>query len=699
METIFYHYLDSDVSLDQSVTKFLAIQKKVKDVDFVVLAGEDYFLNETSIDDVEKLLDKFKERGINPKKVKFAVHGEERKFDKQQWEKMQEVDKFLHREGVAFGFEDMDKIWSVEEVENANEKIVKMANVIKKHDLSPYEKILITYLETSSRKYKMEKEDEHYSKSRSVFGVLNSNDIVCVGYAELMKAILEQVGDENIKVYSNHVACSSDGKMIDAYHCNLIIQVKDDKYGIDGFYYFDPTWDCGHEYEKTPSLAYFMVPLADIKKIKHQIRNDGALPAKQWKSFMKKTKRPRGSKLINSLNKRKEEYVKFTGDSLLMSKAFLKNCLKKNPELIDIIRDDLIENAYLEAIEKCDNIKKSEKFLRKILKTTVKSGIEEIPEAYRNDFLSVVRDCISENSIEKLEEWIDETKKIQETPYDTKTLINEFCKDKIEQKNKELNEQSYKEYIESQKSLLKSLGIEEDSLPEMSYEEYIKTMKEYISTWQNFTENKEEQILVLDKKMKELLGQNPEYKKLLDVDQDVKNEISSLMIEIIESNNLEGSLENEDRKASFEEIVFVLDHNINPNEKALQVIEYLNSEIQSCQQEELLNITRAEELEILPEETCIDTFIKKQKTRDKEERVEKWFKENSKPVGFVKTAEALKVVLSKMNRGWSEQDLYDVTSEIFGKSLSIASRSYDHSASNTFIQQVVQMEEDHKFNK
>ena len=58
--------------------------------------------------------------------------------------------------------------------------------------------------------------------SRSVYGVLNSNFIVCVGYSELFEAIMKQI-NPNIKIYENSI-------IVGGRHSDLIVHLIDKKY-------------------------------------------------------------------------------------------------------------------------------------------------------------------------------------------------------------------------------------------------------------------------------------------------------------------------------------------------------------------------------------------------------------------------------------------------------------------------------------
>lgn len=164
---------------------------------------------------------------------------------------------------VNFGIENVDKTWKTDEIAQSNAKLDEIANKIKQKDMSPVEMLLSAYLEVTKRPYNGEKNEVSIFRSRTIYGVLNSDKIVCVGYTELFKEIVSRLDLPNVKMFLNIVNVTwskySDG------HQNMIIYLKDDKYGLDGYYYFDPTFDSVKDGDKQPRLSFFMLPISEIK--------------------------------------------------------------------------------------------------------------------------------------------------------------------------------------------------------------------------------------------------------------------------------------------------------------------------------------------------------------------------------------------------------------------------------------------------
>ena len=111
------------------------------------------------------------------------------------------------------------------------------ADRIKALNLSPFETIMYVYDMVRNRVYTSENEDETAFKSRDLSQVLFGDKIVCAGYDNIFKALLKYLGFS-----SNTVGYADiDGP---GGHARNEAYIKDDKYNIDGVYYFDPTFDC-----------------------------------------------------------------------------------------------------------------------------------------------------------------------------------------------------------------------------------------------------------------------------------------------------------------------------------------------------------------------------------------------------------------------------------------------------------------------
>ena len=126
---------------------------------------------------------------------------------------------------------------SLEECKKTIETIKLIANDVKKLNLSVMEQIMYVYDLVRNRVYTKEDERDFKSTSRDLSKVLLGDKIVCMGYSNIFNAILNY-----LNIICNNVTLKSLNN--GGGHARNIVYVKDDKYNIDGVYYFDATWDC-----------------------------------------------------------------------------------------------------------------------------------------------------------------------------------------------------------------------------------------------------------------------------------------------------------------------------------------------------------------------------------------------------------------------------------------------------------------------
>ena len=115
--------------------------------------------------------------------------------------------------------------------------IKNQAEKISRLNLSPMENIMYAYDIVRNRFYINEDSTESSFKSRDLSEVLFGDKIVCAGYANMFCALLDYL---NIPC---EIVALHDKDKEGTGHARNIIYVRDEKYDIDGVYYFDPTWD------------------------------------------------------------------------------------------------------------------------------------------------------------------------------------------------------------------------------------------------------------------------------------------------------------------------------------------------------------------------------------------------------------------------------------------------------------------------
>ena len=107
------------------------------------------------------------------------------------------------------------------------------------YDFSPLEQLMYVYDLIRERVYTAENPEEEYFVSRDITSVLLGDKIVCVGFSNLFAAIIE-----NLEFNSKPCFLFNSEKI--SGHRRNIVEIHDDKYQVDGVYYFDTTWDSKH---------------------------------------------------------------------------------------------------------------------------------------------------------------------------------------------------------------------------------------------------------------------------------------------------------------------------------------------------------------------------------------------------------------------------------------------------------------------
>lgn len=273
MEQKYYYDATNGYSFDSYVKFFKNLRQKGNAKFVYILREEDLLKGDLNcqIENINKIIELLTKNGI--KKDEFIIsflHDKTLKTNSNESCKvLYELEK--HFDGYHLGIESGDVTWSSEQIINANKKIEDIVKDVKSKDLSKLEQLFLVYKIITQKIYKEASKDESIYTSREIYGILSSDKIVCVGYVELLKEIISKLDLGNdIKIFSNLVKVQNHNKT--EYHENCIIYVKDEKYGIDGYYYFDPTWDCAREGEQKTRLTYFMVPLREVININSLIQ-------------------------------------------------------------------------------------------------------------------------------------------------------------------------------------------------------------------------------------------------------------------------------------------------------------------------------------------------------------------------------------------------------------------------------------------
>ena len=162
-------------------------------------------------------------------------------------------------------YDEQHDIDSIVKVQRQAKNFIKNVRELK---LSPLEKFLLIYNFVGTRIYKKEKDGEAVAKSRAVYSVLEGDDIVCAGYANLMIYLCNQSGIENLKVVSHFIdTFDPKTKQKHSGHENNFVYIDDEKYGIKGWYFIDACWDSRKSINNPPTIKYCLLTFAQAKKV------------------------------------------------------------------------------------------------------------------------------------------------------------------------------------------------------------------------------------------------------------------------------------------------------------------------------------------------------------------------------------------------------------------------------------------------
>lgn len=249
-------------------------------------------------------------------------------------------------------------------------------NEIKKYNFSPLETIMYVYDMVRDKVYVEVDENEDKMISRDLSTALLGDKIVCLGYANVFKAIIEKLGEKCEIVFLVHPDGGSG-------HARICIFVKDEKYGVDGVYYFDPTWESRPgdlDISFLLSYAYFALTKTQMDKI-----DNGFLVETQFPYF--------SSDIVNEL---KTQVYKFgfegLSEKMIKSVNYMSCFLTNSPLINEMALHSLAPATFKpnkeEVVEKLDKLVKyfdtpiSADILVKVLYNVRKQQYYTNPEKY-----------------------------------------------------------------------------------------------------------------------------------------------------------------------------------------------------------------------------------------------------------------------------------------------------------------------------
>ncbi len=148
------------------------------------------------------------------------------------------VVNFFFNDDIYFNCFGNQKYISLSTYEYITFYINYLSDLVNKYNFSELEKVLFLYDIVRDRKYISSLKEGNVSESRDLANIIFEKEIVCAGFINLFSVLLNKV---NISNSAFKLICSKNSF---SKHARTIAYIKDDKYNVEGIYYFDPTFDC-----------------------------------------------------------------------------------------------------------------------------------------------------------------------------------------------------------------------------------------------------------------------------------------------------------------------------------------------------------------------------------------------------------------------------------------------------------------------
>ena len=194
-----------------------------------------------TVEDILKIEETFEKHNLHIDKI--VLYLENKNYD--NIDKLKKLDvKYKFR----IGYEKTGQEITLNEFIMMRETLNYYKNMILEANLSPVEQIMYAYDLIKSFEY--QENYEKLSSTRTIHSIVKDGKIVCAGYSSFFSQLLKELGIECYDVSTTVPRLNKEGKIVKYGHARCIAHFNDKKYGINGYYAFDPTWDSAHNIVK-----------------------------------------------------------------------------------------------------------------------------------------------------------------------------------------------------------------------------------------------------------------------------------------------------------------------------------------------------------------------------------------------------------------------------------------------------------------
>lgn len=147
-----------------------------------------------------------------------------------------------------------------EKYDNMEKEINDFLTYVKSKQLSPIEEVMLVYDKVKLLEYA---DNDDSLETRQLPDIITNGKAVCVGYTNLFNEYLSRLG---------YQTCAIESYIGNVSHMHSLVAIKDEKYGINGLYNFDPTFDSldKDSQDRTSSYAFFGRSIEEINHLKEE---------------------------------------------------------------------------------------------------------------------------------------------------------------------------------------------------------------------------------------------------------------------------------------------------------------------------------------------------------------------------------------------------------------------------------------------
>ena len=197
-----------------------------------------------SLESLDKLIELVQKKGINSDIIiNLDLTGKNEQLISDNLEKFEQLQQMISKSkeenqagvtGINFKYENGKNVFTLEKVLEDEHFLKVAAEEINSRSFSPLEKTIAVYdIVKNFKPYAFEDKDSSSAESRQLYEIMQGDAMVCFGYANLMQRLGHMTGLNIAEI----------GVVTDELHSRNYTYIKDEKYGIDGYYALDPTWE------------------------------------------------------------------------------------------------------------------------------------------------------------------------------------------------------------------------------------------------------------------------------------------------------------------------------------------------------------------------------------------------------------------------------------------------------------------------